>query len=37
MKLAKVMKLTKAMKMIILNEILANDLENFFDGRELFS
>lgn len=31
------MKLTKAMKMIILNEILANDLENFFDGRELFS
>ena len=29
MKLTKVMKLTKALKMIIPNEILANDLENF--------
>lgn len=37
MKLAKVMKLTKAMKMIIPNEISVNDLEKFFDGRELFS
>ena len=29
MKLAKVMKLTKALKMIIQNEISVNDLENF--------
>ena len=31
------MKLTKTLKMIIPNEILANDLEKNFDGRELFS
>ena len=31
------MKLTKALKMIIPNEISVNDLEKIFDGRELFS